>query len=60
MIESIFLYEQTNLVRWLRLKIAVLDVVNFVEETSDVESQTIFFLGTEGFGIFCFEDPSTL
>jgi hypothetical protein len=60
MIQSIFLDEKTDLVRWLRLKVAVLYVENLVEETAYVESKTVFFLYAERISILIIEDPTTL
>ena len=60
MLESIFSDEKSDLVRWGRLKIAVVDVKNFVEEASYVEAQTVFLLLGQRVGIFILEDPSAL
>ena len=58
--KSIFLNEQTDFIRWLRLKIAVLYVKNLVKAASYVEAKTIFFLWTECLGILIIEDPAAL
>ena len=44
MFQSIVSDEQADLVRWLRLEIAMLDVKHLVEETADMESESVFLL----------------
>ena len=60
MVERVLSDEQADGVRWLRLKIAVVDVKNLVEEAADVESETIFLLLRKDIGVLVVEDPAAL
>ena len=58
--KCIFLDEETDFVGRGVLEPAMSDVKNLVEETSHMETKTIFFLLCKDFGIFVFKDPSAL
>ena len=58
--QCITLYEQTDAVRRLRLKPAMLYVQDLVEETAYVEAETASVLRRYGFGIFSGFDPATV
>ena len=60
MFEGIFLYEKADGIGRLCLKVAMLDVKDFVKETAYMETESVLVLFRELFCVFIIEDPSTL
>ena len=59
-IKSVLLYEKAYFIGWIALEVAVFNVKDFVEEASDMETETIFFFLCERISIFRVKYPSTL
>ena len=60
MFEGVFLYEKADGIGRLCLKVAMLDVKDLVEETPDMETESVFLLFRELFCVFIIEYPSAL
>ena len=58
MVQCVLLDEQPDVIGWIHLKIAFLDVQDFVEEFANVESKAAQFIGWDGLGIFSCQYPS--
>ena len=60
MLKSIVPYEETDLIRWFRLKITVFNVKDFVEKASYMEAKSIFLLIGQHICVLVVEDPAAL